>query len=157
MSKSEPRDFTRRAGFLLATVGRRADSAWTGFLHGQGVTNAEFAALSVLAGRSLSQRAVAERMAVDPRNAGAILRKLRGRGWVSAQADPTDARRVRLTLTDDGARTLETILEVLPRERGAFFGAVSAQELLDLERILNKINDSFVTPEQPDPSPVERS
>lgn len=147
MSKSRPRDFTRRAGFLLATVGRRADTAWTGFLQGHGVTNAEFAALSVLAGETLNQRALAERMAVDPRNAGTVLRRLTRRGWVSTQADPTDARCVRLSLTADGASALDAILEALPRERGSFFRAVSAEELLELERILNKVNDSFMSPE----------
>lgn len=136
--------FRRRAGFLLATVGRRTDAAWGGFLRSRGMTNAEFAALAVLVDGSASQVELARQLAIDARNAGATVRKLRERGWLSSAADTTDRRRVVLTLTPDGQRAWDDLQAELRGSRSDYFGALDDPERAELERLLNKLNDAHL-------------
>lgn len=136
--------FHRRAGFLLATVGRRTESAWAGFLRSRGMTNAEFAAMAVLADRSRSQGELAAYLAIDARNAGATVRKLRARGWVSSDPDPHDARRVVLSTTSDGRAAWTDLQATLGESRSSHFAALDSTELAELERLLNKLNDAHL-------------
>lgn len=135
--------FHRRAGFLLAALGRRTEAAWGTFLRERGITNSEFAALSVLASESPSQGLLARHMGIDARNAGAVVRRLRGRGWVDVRKDPGDARVSVIHLTPDGLRVWDTVQEQLAAVRSDYFDALTRREQIELERLLNKLNDSL--------------
>ncbi|WP_202879652.1 MarR family winged helix-turn-helix transcriptional regulator [Serinicoccus kebangsaanensis] len=136
--------FRRRAGFLLATVGRRTEAAWGGFLRSRGMTNAEFAALAVLVDGSASQVELARQLAIDARNAGATVGRLRERGWLSSEADTADRRRVVLTLTPEGRRAWDGLQSELRGSHSDYFSVLDETERTELERLLNKLNDAHV-------------
>lgn len=139
---SEGLEFRRRSSFLLAALGRRTERAWSGFLRGRGVTNSEFAALSVLVGESPSQGELANFLGIDPRNAVALVRKLVERGWVETRPDPTDGRRSLLTLTQAGRSEWDALVGDLSQVRRDYFSPLDAEEQVGLQRLLNKLNDA---------------
>lgn len=134
--------FRRRTGFLLAALGRRAESSWTAFLRERSLSNAEFSALAVLSGESPGQGQLASYLAIDPRNAGALVRKLVQRGWAQAEPHPEDARRRVISLTSQGDGAWQAIQADLSAARRGFFDALDPDEQRELERLLNKLNDA---------------
>ena len=136
--------FRRRTGFLLATLGRRTETAWSSFLRGQSISNAEFSALGVLVDESPVQGELAAYLAIDPRNAGALVRKLEARGWVDSQAHPGDARRRVIVITDQGRSAWSSIQAELSFARADYFDALESHERVELERLLNKLNDAHL-------------
>lgn len=136
--------FRRRNGFLLATLGRRAESAWTSFLRGQSLTNAEFSALAVLADQPVGQGQLAGYLAIDPRNASSLVRKLEQRGWVVSRSDSGDARRRIISLTAEGLDVWLALQSQLASSRSGYFDALDQQEQEELQRLLNKLNDAHL-------------
>jgi DNA-binding MarR family transcriptional regulator len=148
------------AGFLLARLGSMAESDWTRFISAVGLTQAEFAVLSVLDrsvldesaraelhGRgpeharhdALRQGDVAARAAIDARNAVAVVARLIERGLVTAESDPADRRVKLLRIADSGVRLVSTISQQLRRERSDFFSALSIQEYARLCELLGRV------------------
>lgn len=138
--------FRRRTGFLLATLGRRTESTWSAFLRERGLSNSEFSALAVLADESPGQGQLASYLAIDPRNAGALVRKLEQRGWAEARPDPHDARRRIISMTPQGREAWQGLQAELTRSRSDFFDILDDVERHELERLLNKLNDAQCTP-----------
>lgn len=142
MSKVVAPVHRRRSSFLLATLGRRTESAWSTFLRGRSLSNAEFSALAVLVDESPGQGQLASYLAIDARNVGTLVRKLVQRGWVEAAADPADARRRVIAITEQGRTAWRSIQADLTAARTGYFDALDSSEQQDLERLLNKLNDS---------------
>lgn len=136
--------FRRRVGFLLAALGRRTESTWTAFLRARSLSNAEFSALAVLASESPGQGQLASYLAIDPRNAGALVRKLVERGWAEAKPHPADGRRRVISLTGAGRDAWEALQRDAAGARRGYFDALDADELQELERLLNKLNDAHL-------------
>ena len=144
MSKGTHAPFRQRTSFVLATLGRRTESAWTGFLRARSLTHSEFSAMAVLADESPGQGQLASYLAIDPRNAGALVRKLTQRGWAEAQPHPEDARRRVISMTAAGREAWQAIQTDLSVARGDYFDALDAGEKHELERLLNKLNDAHL-------------
>jgi DNA-binding MarR family transcriptional regulator len=138
---SEGVKFRRNPSFLLATIGRRAEHEWNQCLRNEGITTAQFTAMAVLVESETSQRGLANLMGIDPRNAGAIVRQLRDRGWIQARSDTTDARVRLLAATDAGRKWWQAIQADLARERDRFFAPLTDRELVTLQKLLNRLND----------------
>lgn len=143
--------FRRRTSFLLATLGRRTESTWTAFLRDRSLSNAEFSALAVLASESPGQGQLASYLAIDPRNAGALVRKLEQRGWAEATSHPEDARRRVISMTSRGRAAWQAVQADLSEARRGYFDALDADEQHELERLLNKLNDAHMGSDQPQP------
>ena len=138
---SDPVKHRRHASFLLATIGRRAEHAWNQYLRDQGITTAQFTAMAILVEAETSQSGLANLMAIDPRNVGAVVRQLQRRGWVEARPHATDAR-VRLqAVTESGRAWWGTIQADLAHQRDQFFTPLTARERATLEALLNRLND----------------
>ena len=88
MTISDGVEYRRRASFLLATLGRRAERAWHSYLTERGVTTAQFTAMAALANGERTQAEVAVAIAVDPRNIGATVKQLVAVGWVQTRRHP---------------------------------------------------------------------
>lgn len=138
--------YRRGAGFLLAVLGRRAEASWASFLRDRAVTTAEFTAMAVLAEGAASQRSVAEGMGIDPRNAGATIRRLVDRGWVESAPVAHDRRAKRLSMTESGSRWWAGLSADLAGARSGFFDALSERELGELERLLRKLEAGVSAP-----------
>lgn len=104
--------------------------------------------MAVLADESPGQGELASYLAIDPRNAGALVRRLVQRGWAEAQRDPEDARRRVIAMTAEGRSAWQAIQTELREVRGGYFDVLEAAEQRELERLLNKLNDSHLPADQ---------
>jgi DNA-binding MarR family transcriptional regulator/ketosteroid isomerase-like protein len=109
-------------GFLLARAGSESRRRWTRALAGVGLSPTHHAALMALAvvGRA-SQHQLADMIGVDPRNAVPVVDQLEERSLVTRARDASDRRRVWLSLTPAGRRSMRRL------ERA---GATAEEELL---------------------------
>ena len=142
MTISDGVEYRRRASFLLATLGRRAERAWHSYLTERGVTTAQFTAMAALANGERTQAEVAVAIAVDPRNIGATVKHLVAVGWVQTRRHPEDARARLLILTPEGQAWWSALQPTLRTERERFFQALTPKELSTLEDLLGRL-ESF--------------
>lgn len=139
MNKHDAVKYRRGASFLLATLGRRAERAWHGYLSEVGVTTAQFTVMAVLAEGEKTQRELASAAAVDARNIGATVNTLVNAGRVQARPNPADGRGRILTLTPAGRTWWESLQPRLTDERSRFFAALTADEMTQLEALLHRL------------------
>lgn len=86
----------------------------------------------------LSQRELAERMHIDAPAASLLVRDLVVRAYVERIADPTDARRKMVHITDEGRALLESLraaTDVVP----APVSTLTAAERQELTRLVDKM------------------
>lgn len=105
------------------------------------MTNADFTALAVLVGGPVSQARLAYGMGIDPRNAGAEVKRLQSRGWVLPLRDTHDGRALRIELSDEGRAQWVRIQTILADQRASHLAGLTPEEITELERLLNKLND----------------
>lgn len=141
MSKTSAVNFAFHAGYLLAVVGRIAESAWARLLRCEDLTNAEFVVLAILEGGKRTQREVADAASVDPRNMVATVRRLTTAKLVSFNA-VDDGRAKLLTLTHLGRARLAKLESSLAPQREEFFSVLTVHERSELNRILLKLRDA---------------
>lgn len=139
--------YQRGAGFLLARLGAIAENNWKAFIADVGLTQAEFAILSVLAdGTSVRQRDAAVRAIIDPRNAVPVVASLTRRELVVAESDARDGRAKLLRISTNGARLLGQVTARLLGERSGFFSALSPAEYDLLCGLLDRVYRSHLGP-----------
>lgn len=136
--------FELGAGFLLARLGAMAERDWGAVVRAVGLRPADHAVFVVLEeaerrGEELSQRQVAERVGVDPRNLVATAARLRDEGMIHARVDPEDGRARRIHLTDLGHRALSELRRNLGHGRAEFFDALTGDEYDTLCDLLGRV------------------
>lgn len=141
MSMSDHVKFADHPGFLLATIGRRAESDWNSFLRVQGMSTAEFTVLAVLEAGARRQGDVAAEAGVDRRNVVATVSRLVAHGLVETWPAEEDARGKVLALTPLGVDRIAALERALAPRRGAFFGALDQAEQEQLTSLLRKLRD----------------
>jgi DNA-binding MarR family transcriptional regulator len=141
MSKTSGVNFTFHAGYLLAVVGRIAESAWAQFLRNEGLTNSEFTVLAILEGGHRTQREIADAASVDPRNMVATVRRLTKAKLVKANA-AEDGRAKLLALTHLGRARMAKLETSLAPQREKFFSTLTVHERSELTRILIKLKSN---------------
>jgi DNA-binding MarR family transcriptional regulator len=117
---------------------------WSG-AHGRFAGPARVRLLEALAAAStpLSVSELAERIGVDQPRASRLVQQCVQLGFVRREADPDDARRTRIVLTDDGARIVSGFRGT---RRAAIEGALaefSDAERAELARLLTKLADAW--------------
>ena len=121
--------------------GRRGP--WAGDPAGRHGAPAVFRMLEALANEDLSVSALGEAIGVDQPRASRLVQQGVVQGWVRREADPDDARRTRIALTDEG-RTLVRGVRGQRRELlGQALDALSVQERAELARLLTKLADNW--------------
>jgi len=94
----------------------------------------------------LSVSGLAEAIGVDQPRASRLVQQGVDRGWVRREADPDDARRTRIALTEEGTRLFRGVRgerrEALSRALAAF----TDEERAELARLLTKLADNWVRP-----------
>lgn len=136
-------NYRRQAAYLLAYLGRVAETEWSRFLRSRRLTTAEFSVLALLRAGSQTQRAVADAVQVDPRNMVATVAKLTRRRLIASTAVPTDGRAKLLALTTKGERLWEDIEVRLRPKRDAFLRPLAPAEVAELERLLLKLYEGL--------------
>lgn len=116
---------------------------WAGDPAGRHGAPAVFRMLEALAKEDLSVSALGEAIGVDQPRASRLVQQGVAQGWVRREADPDDARRTRIVLTDEG-RTLVRGVRGQRRELLAqALDAFSVQERAELARLLTKLADHW--------------
>jgi DNA-binding MarR family transcriptional regulator len=127
-------------GFLLSTLGRKAEYLWNAFLQAHDISTAEFTALSFLYTRGeYIQKQLASDIEVDPRNIVATVAKLQGRGWVESQASHQDGRAKIIRITQPGRDVVQTMYTHLRPIDENFFQNLTPSEKAQLQRLLGKL------------------
>ncbi|MDR6867004.1 DNA-binding MarR family transcriptional regulator [Microbacterium resistens] len=123
--------------------GGRPGMPWAGDLAGRHGAPAVFRMLEALAGGELSVSAIGEAIGVDQPRASRLVQQGAERGWVRREADPDDARRTRIVLTDEG-RALIRGMRGQRREMVAqALEEMSPEERAELARLLTKLADNW--------------
>jgi len=135
-------NFFNHAGFLLATVGRMAESAWGSFVRSEGLTTAEFTVLAVLERGPKIQKDLARAAGVDRRNMVATVARLAAAALISERHGAGDRRTKSLALTPKGQARMTAVEQALVSRRAAFFGALNNAERNQLTRLLRKLRDA---------------
>lgn len=106
-----------------------------------GLTEARARLLWVLRGGPVTQRELADALAVTPRNVTGLVDGLVATGYVARAPHPTDRRAVLVTLTDTGTTLLTSMVDGYAEMHEVLFGGLSERQLRDLRRTLTLVND----------------
>lgn len=133
--------FVESIGSLISNTGRKLSSLLTSrFQHG-GLTSEQWSVLNRLCGGDgITQKELAGRVDKDPTNLTRILDQLERKGLIRREANRSDRRSFRLTVTERG-RELDRLLAPLEREFVAqLLEGVSEAEQATLRAVLSRIN-----------------
>ena len=86
---------------------------------------------------------LAEAIGVDQPRASRLVQQGVDRGWVRREADPDDARRTRIALSDDGQRLARGVRGERRESLSHALEAFTPEEQADLARLLTKLADNW--------------
>lgn len=96
----------------------------------RGLTRARAAVLWELRhGEPATQKALADRLGVTPRNVTGLVDALEEGGYVTREKHPTDRRALLVTLTEKGAGHVDAMRTDLARWANGLFGGVPAEDV----------------------------
>jgi DNA-binding MarR family transcriptional regulator len=141
---------TEGSAFLLARLGRVAARHLGDRLAELGLKPPEAVILITLRDRGpMSQRALAERLHVDPSNLVAFLNALEGQGLLVRRRDPNDRRRHIVEITEEGIERSPRCFGPVAELESELFAGLSAEERRLLGRMLERILTTMSVPEEP--------
>jgi len=114
----------------------RGAGPWSG---GRGEAPARLRMLEALAAGPLSVSALGEAIGVDQPRASRLVQQGVERGWLSREADPDDARRTRIVLTDEGRRMGRGVRGDRREALRGAMSALTAEEQAEFARLLAKV------------------
>ncbi|MFF4419764.1 MarR family winged helix-turn-helix transcriptional regulator [Streptomyces sp. NPDC001549] len=132
----------QRLGLLLAWHGSVTQTRMKRALGAAGLTPRHAMTLMHLEGGPMSQRALAERLEVDPSVLVGILNDLEGEGLAERRRDPADRRRHNVAITDAGETALHMTNTALDEVESGIFAGLSAAERDLLRGLLDRVNTS---------------
>ena len=128
-----------RLTYVIGSLDRILRRRMTEALTPQGLTLAQFTAMSVLDARGQASNAqLAERSFITPQSANEVMAAMVARGWVTREADPSHGRIVLLQLTDEGRAVLsecEGIIRAIEKQMLTGLDdaqAAAAQHMLEI-------------------------
>lgn len=86
---------------------------------------------------------LADAIGVDQPRASRLVQQGVDRGWVRREADPDDARRTRIALTDEGSRLFRGVRGERREALGKALEAFTPRERDELARLLTKLADNW--------------
>jgi DNA-binding MarR family transcriptional regulator len=89
-------------------------------------------------GEVRTQRALADRLGVTPRNVTALVDALEQTGFVKRTAHPTDRRAIVVVLTEKGRETAARLQNDMTKFANDMFGDVAPSDLDSFLRLLNR-------------------
>lgn len=132
--------FHGSTGFLLARLGSLSARAWQGMLRQLKLTPHEHGMLLTLRSTGpLGQDALAQHIAVDPRNLSAIVEELVTSGLIQRQIHPEDRRRRMLSLTPLGEQVAERLATAAADIQDELLQGLTEPEQATLNTLLSKL------------------
>nr|WP_314480182.1 MarR family transcriptional regulator [uncultured Pseudomonas sp.] len=141
MSHFSPENFeTCAIGMLLGRAAILKDRILDWHLEPEGVTAAQFKVLIIVTQYQVDTPAeVCRYLGLDSGSMTRMLDRLEQKDLLVRTRCPTDRRLVRLALTHDGQRLADRLPEIGAAAMNELCGALAADELKDLERLLAKV------------------
>jgi len=93
-----------------------------------------------------TQKEIAERFDISPAAVATLLKKMEGEGYIARTVDESDTRINRIAITDKGRAVLEESRAQFDAVDAAMMKDFSEEELLTLERFLDKMKKNLGTP-----------
>lgn len=91
----------------------------------------------------LSVSVLGAAIGVDQPRASRLVQQGVAHGWLRREADPDDARRTRIALTDEGRSLARGVRGERREALGAALAAFSPEERAELARLLGKLADNW--------------
>ncbi|MFG2297014.1 MarR family winged helix-turn-helix transcriptional regulator [Streptomyces sp. NPDC048603] len=135
-------DPMRRLGLQLAWHGSVTETRIRKALGAAGLTPRHAMTLMHLDAGPVGQRALAERLEVDPSVLVGILNDLETEGLVERRRDPADRRRHIVAITGSGSAALGQTNAALDEVERGIFGNLSDEECEQLRTLLGRVNSS---------------
>ncbi|MFF8261734.1 MarR family winged helix-turn-helix transcriptional regulator [Streptomyces virginiae] len=132
----------QRLGLLLAWHGAVTQTRMKQALGAAGLTPRHAMTLMHLEGGPISQRALADRLEVDPSVLVGVLNGLEGEGLAERRRDPADRRRHNVAITVAGQAALAKTNAALDEVEDGMFASLSVQERDQLRALLDRVNTS---------------
>jgi DNA-binding MarR family transcriptional regulator len=127
-------------GFLIRRAHQRASSIFDQVMDGFEVTPVQYSVLAKLHDLGpTSQNLLGRLVGIDPATMFGVAGRLTKRGLVSPSVDPTDARLVLLSLTDEGRGVAEAMKSRGSEVSGRTLDPLTADEASALVALLSKI------------------
>ncbi|MCX5608055.1 MULTISPECIES: MarR family winged helix-turn-helix transcriptional regulator [unclassified Streptomyces] len=130
----------QRLGLLLAWHGSVTQTRMKKALSAAGLTPRHAMTLMHLEDGPVSQRALAERLEVDPSVLVGILNDLEGDGLAERRRDPADRRRHNVAITTAGSTVLGKTNAALDEVEQGLFADLSAADQETLRALLARID-----------------
>lgn len=130
----------QRLGLLLAWHGSVTQARMKKALSTAGLTPRHAMTLMHLEDGPIGQRALAERLEVDPSVLVGILNDLEGDGLAERRRDPADRRRHNVAITAAGSTVLGTTNAALDEVEQGLFANLSADDQETLRALLARID-----------------
>ena len=141
MGTSRPEASPVRSWLSVVRAYHLCDAVMVSRLNALGVKLAEHEVLANLLARpGITQQTLAARCFSAKSHISALLGQMEARGWVRREPDPTDARAKQLFLTRSGEAVAKRTAKVQAAVVGAMAAAVSEEDMLRTERIMNAVS-----------------
>lgn len=136
--------FAEQAGHLLRRAYQRHTSIFQKLFNDDPqITSVQLCALCAIAEEGpCSLTKLGRVTAVDPATTRGVVERLRERGYVALAADPQDRRRVKVSLTEEGAACVQRMVEPAQQVTRETLKGLSVAEQVALSYLLKKISDN---------------
>lgn len=140
VAEEEPFLLEEQIGQLIRRAHQRATASFLSHM-GQGdLTPPQFAALfKLLEEGMVSQNSLGRMIAMDAATMQGVVHRLHQRGLVERQSDPVDRRRIQLSLTALGRKTVLDALDKAQASSREILNPLSARDQQTLLRLLKRI------------------
>jgi DNA-binding MarR family transcriptional regulator len=128
--------------WILSSAATRSHQTLHRHLAEAGVDGYAYRCIAALANLGqLSQVALGNAAALDPRDVTHTVRTLEKRGFVMRKKDPGHGRRILVSLTDEGLQTANQLSRVMADVQDRVFGRLSPEERSTLLELLARIGN----------------
>jgi DNA-binding MarR family transcriptional regulator len=126
--------------FLLAKAYQKAHGDMKKRLHGYGLTPIQYLIVdSLLEEDGLSAGDIGKRLVLDNATLSGVLERLAEREWIIKQADPSDRRLVRVSLTKKAKALREELAQKREQANEEILRSLSVEEKVLLKRLLRDV------------------
>lgn len=133
-------DFRHAPGHLIRRAHQVSVAIFMEETAGFEVTPVQFAILNALIETpGEDQVTLARRVAFDAATFGSVITRLEARGWVRREADPSDRRRKRLWVTDNGAEAARRMKRSVGKVQSRILEPLSDAERAQLIALLGRL------------------
>lgn len=127
-------------GIVMHRIMKKAKSKYQEF----DMNRSQASILFTLHRRSaLSQKELASSLNMTPPSVTSAIQKMEREGYIKRNADESDQRIMRLSLTDKGESCIQNVKQVAEEMSTLIFRGMSQEEILLFRRLLMQINENL--------------